>query len=160
MAIEAPASKYKLKSLKIYIAVAVVLAIIMGYDGYLSKYEWSKRQSFYNEHVVENDGVPDSTMTFNQKGPPVFLAVAVILAVRLAMIKNNKILADESGVVVGKQTVSYDSIEKIDKTQFEPKGYFIVTYKNERSGETDLKISDRNYDNLQELLDHLVAKIS
>jgi hypothetical protein len=160
MAIEASVSKYKLKNLKIYMAICVVAAIVFGYDGYLSKYEWSKRQSFYNKHFVENDGVPDSTMTFNQKGPPVFLAVAVIFAVRLAMIKNNKILADESGIVLGKQTVSYDSIEKIDKTQFEPKGYFIVTYKNEQSGETDLKISDRNYDNLQELLDHLVAKIS
>ena len=160
MAIEASASKYKLKNLKIYIAVCVVVAIVFGYDGYLSKYEWSKRQSFYQEHVIDNDGKPDGTMAFNRNSPPVFLAVAVIFAVRLVMVKNKKILADEFRINFGKQTVSYNSIEKIDKTQFEPKGYFIITYKNEQSSETDLKISDRDYDNLQELLDHLVAKIS
>lgn len=160
MAIEAPASKYKLKNLKIYIAACVVAAIVFGYDGYLSKYEWSKRQGFYQEHVIDNDGKPDGTMVFNRNSPPVFLAVAVILAVRLAMIKNKKILADENGIDNGCKTITYDSIEKIDKTQFEPKGYFIITYKNGQAGETDLKISDRDYDNLQELLDHLVAKIS
>jgi len=160
MAIEASVSKYKLKGLKIYIAVCVVVAIVFGYDGYLSKYEWSKRQSFYQEHVIDNDGKPDSTMFFNRNSPPVCLAVAVILAIRLAMIKNGKILADESSVIIGKQTVSYDSIEKIDKTQFDQKGYFTVTYKNEQGNETNLKISDRDYDNLQELLDHLIAKIS
>ena len=136
MAIEASVSKYKLKNLKIYMAVCVVAAVVFGYDGYLSKYEWSKRQGFYNEHFVENDGAPDSTMAFNRNSPPVFLAVAIILAVRLAMIKNNKILADENGIVLGKQTVSYDSIEKIDKTRFDQKGYFIVTYKNEQGNET------------------------
>ena len=137
MAIEASVSKYKLKSLKIYMAICVVAAIVFGYDGYLSKYEWSKRQGFYNEHFVENDGAPDSTMAFNRNSPPVFLAVAVIFAVRLAMIINKKILADESGVVIGKQTVSYDSIEKIDKTRFGQKGYFIVTFKNAQGNETD-----------------------
>ena len=160
MAIEASVSKYKLKSLKIYIAVCVVAAIVFAYDGYLSKYEWSKRQGFYNEHFVENDGVPDSTMAFNRNSPPVFLAVAVILAVRLAMIKNKKILADESGMDTCYHKIAYDSIEKIDKTRFDQKGYFVVTYKNEQGKETDLKISDRDYDNLQELLDHLIAKIS
>jgi len=160
MAIEAGVSKYKLKNLKIYITVCIVLAIIFGYDGYCSKYEWSKRQSFYQEHFVDNDGKPDGTMSFNRKSPPVFLAAAVILAVWLAMNKNRRILADESGIDTGCCTISYDSIESIDKTLFDQKGYFIVTYKNEQGSEANLKLSDRDYDNLGKLLDHLIAKIS
>jgi hypothetical protein len=160
MAIEAAASKYKLKNMKIYIAACIVIAIILGYDGYLSKYEWSKRQSFYQEHVIDNDGKPDGTMAFNRNSPPVFLVVAVIFGVKLAMTKKRRILADENGMDTGCHTIAYDSIEKIDKTQFDQKGYFIVTYKNEQAAETDLKISDRDYDNLHELLDHLIAKIS
>ena len=160
MAIEASASKYKLKNQKIYIIACIVIAIILGYDGYLSKYEWSKRQSFYKEHFIDNDGKPDGTMAFNRNSPPVFLAVAVIFAIKLAMTKNRRILADDSGIDTGCCKIAYDSIEKIDKTQFEPKGYFVITYKNEQGSEADLKISDRDYDNLHELLDHLVAKIS
>jgi hypothetical protein len=152
MAIEAPASKYKLKTLIIYIVALVAIAGWCVYDGY------------FNEKWIEDhkdaDGNPETYLVFNRKAPPYLGAAAVLIGIYRSVVKNKKILADENGIILGKQTVSYDSIEKIDKTQFEPKGYFIITYKNERSGETDLKISDRNYDNLQELLDHLVAKIS
>ena len=152
MAIEAPASKYKLKTLIIYIVALVAIAGWCVYDGY------------FNEKWIEDhkdaDGNPETYLVFNRKAPPYLGAAAVLIGIYLSMIKNKKILADENGIILGKRTVSYDSIEKIDKTQFEPKGYFTITYKNEQSGETDLKISDRDYDNLQELLDHLVAKIS
>ena len=152
MAIEAPASKYKQKTLIIYIVALVAIAGWCAYDGYFN-------EKWIEEHK-DADGNPETYLVVNRKAPPYLGAAAVLIGIYLSMIKNKKILADENGIILGKRTVSYDSIEKIDKTQFEPKGYFIVTYKNERSGETDLKISDRDYDNLQELLDHLVAKIS
>jgi hypothetical protein len=159
MAIEAPLSKYKKNNLKVYIVVCVFFAALFGYDGYFSKYEWSHRRSFYEKHV--KDGRPDDTMVFNQK-VPIFLAVAAVaLGIRLWTIRNRKLIADENELVVSdKQKIAYDSIEKIDKTLFKEKGFFIITYKDEKGDEVNLKLSNRTYDNLAAVLDHLVAKIS
>lgn len=160
MAIEAPLSKYKKNNFRYSILVLVGFAVIFGYDGYLSKYEWSKRRKFYDEHVTDNNGVPDSTMVFNQKSPLFFLGAAVITAVYLSVIKGRKVVADEGLLRVGRQTVAYNSIEKIDKTHFESKGYFVITYKDNRGKEARLKLSDRSYENLSAVLDELIARIS
>jgi len=159
MVIEAPLGRYKKNNLKIYIAVCVIFAAIFAYDGYLSEYEWSHRRSFYEKHV--KDGRPDDTMIFNQKAP-IFLGVAAAaLGIRLWAIRNRKLIADENELVVSdRQKIPYDSIEKIDKTLFEKKGLFVITYKNENGGEVNLRLSDRTYDNLAAVLDHVVAKIS
>jgi hypothetical protein len=159
MVIEAPLGKYKKNNLKIYIAVCVIFAVVFAYDGYLSEYEWSHRRSFYEKHV--KDGRPDDTMIFNQKAP-IFLGVAAVaLGIRLWAIKNRKLIADENELVVSdRQKIPYDSIEKIDKTLFEKKGLFVITYKNENGGEVNLRLSDKTYDNLAAVLDHVVAKIS
>ena len=50
MAIEAPLSKYRRTNLKIYIAACLGIVVVFGYDGYLSKYPWSQRRGFYEEH--------------------------------------------------------------------------------------------------------------
>ena len=77
------------------------------------------------------------------------------------MIKGKKLLADEKELVFsGKQKIPYDSIEKIDKTWFDKKGFFVITYKDENGKEAERKISDRNYDGLENILNHLVEKIS
>ena len=159
MVIEAPLGKYKKNNLKIYIAVCVIFAAIFAYDGYLSEYEWSHRRSFYEKHV--KDGRLDDTMIFNQKAP-IFLGVAAVaLGIRLWAIKNRKLIADENELVVSdRQKIPYDSIEKIDKTLFEKKGLFVITYKDENGGEVNLRLSDKTYDNLAAVLDHVVAKIS
>ena len=85
---------------------------------------------------------------------------ALLFIVRFGILKNKKIVAGDTGLVTEKQTISYDSIEKIDKTHFDSKGYFIITYKNADDGESQLKISDKNYDNLGAVLDELITKIS
>lgn len=159
MAIEAPLGRYKKNNLKIYIVVCVIFAVVFAYDGYLSEYEWSHRRSFYEKHV--KDGRPDDTMIFNQKAP-IFLGVAAVaLGIRLWAIKNRKLIADENELVVSdRQKIPYDSIEKIDKTFFGKKGFFVITYKDEDGSEVNLKLSDRTYDNLAAVMDHLVAKIS
>ena len=55
----------------------------------------------------------------------------------------------------------YNSIQKIDKTNFNPtKGYFTITCKGDDGREVVHKISSKDYDNLQAVLDLLVAKIS
>ena len=161
MAIEAPISKFKKNNFRISIAVCLAMAIIFAYDGYLSKYEWSKRYSFYKEQVVDNDGKPTPTMVFNQKSPPFFAGAAVLLWAYLLAIKNKKLIADKNELVFGdKDRIPYDSIEKIDKTYFDKKGLFVFTYKDKNGNQIDRKLSDRTYDNLGAILDHIVAKIS
>lgn len=161
MAIEAPISKYRRTNFIIYIGVCVIVAIIFGYDGYLSKYKWSGRYSFYKEHVLDNDGKPNSIMVFNQKSPPFFIGAAVLFGVYYLMIRNDKLIADENELIIsGRKKIPYDSIEKINKTYFDKKGFFVITYKNESGREVSRKISDKRYGNLKAILDHLVAKIS
>ena len=161
MAIEAPISKHKKTNLKIYIGACILAAVVFAYDGYLSKYKWSKRYSFYKEHVLDNNGKPTATMNFNRKSPPVFASGAILLAAYLLAIRNRKLIAEESELVVSaKKRIPYQSMEKIDKTYFDSKGFFIVTYKDESGRQVNLKLSDRTYDNLGAVLEKLVAEIS
>jgi hypothetical protein len=152
MAIEAPLSKFKKTNFKIYILICVIAAVWFGYDGYFSK-------KFREEHAP--DGVPDGTMVFNQKAPPFFIAGALLFGVYLFAVRNKKIIADENELnIADKEKIPYGSIEKIDKTYFDTKGVFTVTYKDKDGNEANRKLSSRKYDNLTAILDHLVAKIS
>ncbi len=161
MAVEATLSKFKKNGFKIYIGVCLIVAAVLAYDGYLSKHEWSKRQKFYKEHVLDNDGKPDGTMLFNMYVPFGLIAAAAALGVRFFMVKDKKIVADGNSLNInGKRSILYDRIERIDKTHFDAKGYFVITHVAEGGKETDLKLSDRMYDNLSAVLDELVAKIS
>lgn len=153
MAIEAPTSKFKKANLKIYIAMCIGLAIWFAYDGYFN-------ETFKQKNTNDN-GQPNSTLFINQKAPPFLFGIAGLLAVYFFTIKDKKLVADDRELVMSPQKkIPYDSIEKIDKTYFKKKGFFTVTYKDPNDNEVDLKISDRTYDNLGPVLDHLVAKIS
>ena len=152
MALEAPLSKYKKKTYIIWIVVCLVFSVWFVYDGYFNS-------KFIEKHTVE--GQPDDTLAFNQKAPYFLVFAAAMLGGYLLIIRNRKVVADENTLIIDdKVNIHYDSIEKIDKTNFDSKGYFILTYKGPDGKETDHKISDRNYDNLRPILDHLVAKIS
>jgi len=149
MAIVAPVSKYKIKTYIIWIVAMIGLAAYCVYDGYFN-------QSFKEKHIV--DGKPDITMAANQKAPIYIGIVAAMLGGYAIVIRNRKIVADENALVIdGKPGIPYDSVQKIDKTDFDAKGHFTFTYKTPDGKETDLKISDRNYDNLKAILEHLVA---
>lgn len=153
MAIEAPISRYKKNNFVIYIILCIVAGGWFAYDGYINK-------SFIAKHT-NDDGTPDSTLVFNQKSPPFFAAAAALFTIYLFVIKNKKLIAAENELVFSdKDKIPYDSIQKIDKTYFEKKGFFVITHKDEHGNEIDRKISERNYDNLAAILDHLVAKIS
>ena len=153
MAIEAPISKYKKANLKIYIILCIAVAAWFAYDGYINK-------NFIEKHTDEN-GKPNSTLIFNQKAPPFFAGAAVLFGVYLFVVKNKKLIADENELVFSdKDKIPYDSIQSINKTYFEKKGFFVITHKDERGKEINRKLSDRNYDNLAPILDHLIAKIT
>ncbi len=69
--------------------------------------------------------------------------------------------ADENELVINaRETIPYDSIQKLDKTHFSSKGFFIITYKDNSGSEIQRKLSKRTFDNLAPILDHLVEKIS
>jgi hypothetical protein len=161
MAIEAPVSKFKKTNFKIYIVFCVVVAIIFAYDGYLSKYEWSGRYNFYRENVLDNDGKPNPTMSFNRISPPVFIAIAAFFSIYLFAVKDKKLIAEENELIISDdKRISYDSIQQIDKTYFEKKGFFIITYKDKNGKEVRYKLHDRAYDNLAAVLEHIVSKIT
>ncbi len=152
MAIEAPISKYKKNSFKIGIVILIGLAIWFAYDGY-------RNEKFIQKHTGQN-GTPDSILVFNRKSPPYLIGAAALLGVYLFIIKDKKVIADENSLITPKRQIAYDSIEKIDKTHFNSKGYFIITYKDYQGVDADLKLSDGTYDNLSAVLDELIAKIS
>jgi len=151
MPIEASVSKYKKNNFKIAVVVLLGMAIWFGYDGYFNE-KFQKKNT--------ENGVPNSTLAFNQKSPPYLLGGAVIAGVFLLLTRNKKVVADDTGLIANNQTIAYDKIEKIDKTHFESKGYFVITYKNQQGDDSQLKLSDKTYDNLGAILDEVVAKIS
>ena len=153
MVIEAPTSKLKKTNLKIYIGLCIALAIWFAYDGYFN-------ETFRKNNSDEN-GVPNSTLVFNQKSPPFLAGAAVLLGAYLFAVKDKKLIAgDNERVISAKRKSPYDSIQKIDRTYFDKRGFFIITYKDESDKEVHRALSDRKYDNLAAVLDHLVAKIS
>ncbi len=153
MALIAPLSKYKRNTCLIWMTVLIGFATYCVYDGYFNN-------KFRDKHTG-HDGKPDGTLVFNQKAPPFLVGVAVLIGAYLFVIRNKKIVAEENALVInGRVNIAYDSIQKIDKTHFDSKGRFTFTYRRPDGKEIDRKLSDRDYDNLGAILDHLVAKIS
>lgn len=153
MAIEAPVSKYRKTNLKIYIVLCIIAGAWFAYDGYINT-------DFIKENTDES-GKPNSTLIFNQKAPPFFAGAAVLFGAYLFIIKSKKLIAAEKELVFSdKNKIPYDSIQSINKTYFEKKGFFIITHKDEHGKEINRKLSERNYDNLAAVLDHLIAKIT
>jgi hypothetical protein len=153
MAIEAPLSRYKKNNIRILIAVLLGCAVWFAYDGYFN-------EKFMEKHR-DDEGNPDSTLAFNRKAPPVFVGAAVLAAVYLAVVRKKKIVATETELVIdGAERIPYDSIEKIDKTNLERKGYFVITCKDGKGAEFDRRLRDTTYDNLRTVLDYIVARIT
>jgi hypothetical protein len=153
MAIEAPYSKFKKNNLKIYIAICIGLAIWCIYDGYFN-------EKFIEKHT-DADGNPKGWLIVNRNAPAYLIGAAVLLGLYLFVARNRKVVAEENQLTISdKKRIPYDSIQKIDKTYFGSKGFFIITYKDENDNEINHKLSDRDYDNLAAILDDLVIKIT
>lgn len=152
MAIEAPYSKYKKQNFIIGIAVLLGFGIYCAYDGYIN-------EKFIEKHT-SIEGVADSTLVFNKKAPYVCIPGAIVLALWLSIAKKKKVVAEADGIVINGKKITYQSVEKIDKTYFDSKNYFDITYKDENGKEAEQRFDGRGYDNLAAILDELVAKIS
>jgi uncharacterized membrane protein YobD (UPF0266 family) len=153
MALTAPLSGYKKKTFIIYAVLCLGLAAWLYYDGHYN-------QRFIDKHTGK-DGLPDKTLVVHLKGPPYLIGAAALLGLYLFTILSRKVVAEDSRFVINdKISIAYDTIQKIDKTHFSSKGFFIITYRGPDGKDIDRKISDRDYDNLGPILDHIVAKIS
>jgi len=151
MAVAAPFCKYKKTNLKIYIVMLLAFAVYFAYDGYYN-------QKFIQKHT--NIGNPDSTLVFNRKSPPVFLAAAAVIAVWYWKVKDKKLVADDEAIVLSeKDRIPYNSIEGI-KDNYKSKGFFIIEYKLPDGRKSQRKISSSTYDNLEAVLELLVSKIT
>lgn len=155
MSIEAPLSKYKRQNYWIIIAVLIGGSIWCVYDGYFNE-KFAKENMRTNEAGEEIQG---EWLIVNRNAPPFMVAGAIIAALRFFMVKDRKVVATETSLLTGKTEIPFKSIERINKTFFDKKGYFIVTYK-EGDKEIDVKLSDRSYDNMPAILDELVRQIS
>ncbi len=153
MALVAPMSKYRRNTFILWIVLCLGFAAYCVYDGYSS-------EEFIKKHT-DADGNPNATLVFNQKAPFVLVPVAGLMGLYLVVISRKKIVADDSALVIDdKVSIAYDSIKKIDRTHFDSKGHFTISYAGPQDKEIDRKLSDRDYDNLEQILDHLVAKMS
>jgi len=152
MAVEATSSSYKKNTHKILILAMIGFAIYCAYDGYYN-------QSFIEKHTLE-DGQEDSTLAFNKKAPPFLVAIALAIGVNLFRIWNKKVVAGDTSLSLPNTEIPYDSIESINKTHFDSKGFFTLAYKDPQGKENTIKICDKDYDNLPTVLDEIVAKIS
>lgn len=153
MDIEAPLSRHSKNFLIIVIVFFVGFAGWTAYDGFF-------RASYIKEHTGEN-GEPDSTLVFNQKAPPYLLALAGLAGLRLFQVRKRKIVAMEKAVVINQRTqIAYDAIQQIDKTYFEKKGFFDVSYTDTDGNLRKYRFDDRKYDNMKAILGHLVEQIS
>lgn len=153
MEIVAPLSKYKKNNLKYIILILIGLAIWCVYDGYFND-DWI-------EKYTDAEGNPKAYLVFNRTAPPYLIGAAVILAIRLFVIRKRKLVVDENELVINnKKRIPCNTIQKIDKTNFKSKGSFSITYTDTSNKENKCKFSDRTYDNLEAILNHLVEKIS
>ena len=152
MAVVAPLAKFKKTNFKIYVGLLLIFAVYFGYDAKYNK-------KFIAKHTV--NGVPNSTLVFNQKSPPYMFAAAIAIAIYAWVIRNKKIIADDGQLILSEnEKIPYSAIESVNKTSYDSKGFFVVAYKDSSGGLQQKKISNRTYDNLDAVLELLVSKIT
>ena len=156
MAIQAPLSKYKKTNFAIALLFLIAFGLWFGYDGYFNE-EYIKENT---ENYGTPEAKPNSDLMINRTAPLLLFASALVTVVWFFIVKGDKVVADEYALIAKKRAIAYNSIERIDKTHFQSKGYFVITYKNKGGKEARLKLSNRSYDNLSAVLDELIAKIS
>jgi len=152
MSVVAPYCQYRKTNFKIGIVLLLIAAAYFCYDGNYNK-------KFIDRHT--RDGKPDSTLVFNRKSPPYFFAGAVVLAIAFWRVNGKKIIADEQELILSDNSkIAYNSIETVNKTKYQLKGFFIIEYKSQDGPKKQCKISNRAYDNLDAILEILVTKIT
>jgi len=152
MAIVAPLAKYKKTNYKIWFLILFVAGVWFYYDG-------TRNEKFIAKHM--KNGSPDHTLVFHRKAPPYMIGAACLIALYAYTMRNKKIVADEEELYLNDiESIPYKSIESIDKTNYDSKGYFVISYKGKDGNAAQKRISNKSWDNLDEVLELLVSKIA
>ncbi|NLH17730.1 MAG: hypothetical protein GX455_14225 [Phycisphaerae bacterium] len=151
MAIVAPLSRYRRNNHLILLVVFLGLASWFYYDGHYNK-------EFTTKHT-KPDGTPDDTLVINRSAPPYLLVGAFLVVANFVRVRNQRIRVDDENLNVNSLTIPLSSITQIDKTYFDSKGFFVLSYKSGGS-EKNLKLYARSYDNLSAVLDRLIEELS
>lgn len=152
MAVVAPLARYKKTNYKIWFMILFVAGIWFLYDG-------TRNEKFIAKHT--KNGVPDHTLVFHRKAPPYMVGAACLVAIYAYSVRNKKIVADDEELVLNDiEKIPYKSIESINKTDYDTKGTFIINYKTGDGKTAEKKISSKDWDNMDEVLDLLVSKIA
>lgn len=152
MAVVAPLAKYKKTNYKIWFLILFVAGAWFFYDG-------TRNEKFIAKHT--KNGQPDHTLVFHRKAPPYMIGAAFLIAIYAYSMRNKKIIADDESLILSDvEKIQYKSIESINKTNYDSKGYFVITYKGKDGNLAEKRLSNRNWDNLDEVLELLVSKIS
>jgi len=153
MAVEAPYSGYRKTNCILYIILLLVLGSWCAYDGYFN-------ENWIQEHT-NLDGSPKAYLIFNRQIPYYAGAAVVAIAVFWFSVRNKKVIAGENELIISEnEKIPYSSIQQIDRTHFDSKGFFTISYKD-KDGKDALKaLSYKKYDNLKAVLEHLVSKIT
>ncbi len=153
MAVEAPYSSYRKTNCILYIILLLALGIWCAYDGYYNE-DWIQKHT-------NPDGSPKAYLTANLWCPYFAGGAAVAIAVFWFSVRNKKLVADENELIISeKEKIPYSSIQQIDKTHFDSKGFFIISYKDKNGRDAIKALSYKKYDNLKAVLEHLVSKIT
>jgi len=152
MAVVAPLAKYKKTNYKIWFMILFVAGAWFFYDG-------TRNEKFIAKHT--RNGVADHTLVFHRKAPPYMIGAAFLIAIYAYTVRNKKIVADEESLVLSDvEEIPYKSMDSIDKTNYDSKGYFLIIYKGKDGKPAEKKMSNRTWDNLDEVLELLVSKIT
>jgi len=97
-------------------------------------------------------------LIFNRYAPIPLVLYALYSCFAVARVRFKKIVLDEKGLCLeNKKPIPIDHISYIDNRHFEKSGAFIVGY-NHDDRTKKIKLTDRKYDNLNELLDELIKQ--
>ncbi|MCE5340749.1 MAG: PH domain-containing protein [Planctomycetaceae bacterium] len=152
MAVVAPLAKYKKTNYKIWFMILFIAGVWFLYDG---KYN----QKLIAKHT--KDGKADPTLVFHRKAPPYMIGAACLVAIYAYSMRNKRIVAaDEKLILSDIEEIPYKSIESINKTDYDAKGTFIITYKGKDGKVAEKKISNKSWDNMDEVLEVLVSQIT
>ena len=149
MAIIAPGSRRSRTNWIITAALCGGMGLWFAYDGWLNK-KYQEKETI--------DGKMTPNLVFNRYIPFPLGLYVLYCFFAATRVKTKRIVLDEKGLCLENQTpIPIEHISYIDNRYFKEDGVFIVGSTND--GKTKkIKITDRKYDNLAELLEELIKQ--
>ena len=121
-----------------------------GYDGWFGEYQ--------DTELEKNEGQPTVNLLVNRYAPIPLALIALYSLITGLKVTSKRIIADDHGLTIDDgKIIPYSDMRKIDKTNFDKAGYFLIEYEEAETTQ-QLKISDRQYNNLGLILDEIIRQ--